>query len=229
MTHTLHRHGTPESLKDDFVWLMYQAKGINDRDIAPKARAFVKAAEAAGCTNWGDVKSGSVVQLTAEEIKARLGDKSRVRGVFTSAGQVAAFLREVRRKDLGISVVISGLLDEVLGACREAGVTPHTINYSLGIWGRKDLLPGDTVLAITTMCGHHMISPGQVRQAVADIRRGRTTSERAARRMGAFCPCGVFNHTRAARLLQQLADEAEAAEAKAPAEAETEAKGGATA
>lgn len=205
MTHTLHRHGDRESLKDDFVWLMYQSKGINDRAIAPKARAFVEAAEAVGCSNWGDVKAGSILKLPPEEIKARIGDRSRVRGVLNSRDQVARFLKLVKDRDLGISVVISGLLEDVLDACREAGVTPHTINYSLGVWGRKDLLPDEATLAITTMCGHHMISAGFVRKSVDDIRKGKIGPERAARRMGELCPCGVFNHVRATRLLAEMA------------------------
>ncbi|MGI6605388.1 MAG: hypothetical protein ACOX2S_10285 [bacterium] len=70
-----------------------------------------------------------------------------------------AFLQGLKKKDLGFSVVISGCWEEVLPACQDAGVTPHTINYSLGVWGRKDRLPNDDILAVTTMCGHHMISP----------------------------------------------------------------------
>ncbi len=56
MTHSLHRFGEKESLRGDFVWLMYQAKGINDENIKPKAEEFIAAAEAVGCENWGDVK-----------------------------------------------------------------------------------------------------------------------------------------------------------------------------
>ena len=37
MTHSLHRSGDIESQKKDYVWFMYQTKGINDVDIKPKA------------------------------------------------------------------------------------------------------------------------------------------------------------------------------------------------
>jgi ABC-2 type transport system permease protein len=63
MTHSLHRSGTPESLRGDYVWFMYQSKGINDKNIAPKAMEFIAAAEAVGSENWGDVKSGSIAYL----------------------------------------------------------------------------------------------------------------------------------------------------------------------
>src|SRR5512142_3037678 len=132
MTHTLHRSGSIESLRSDYVWLMYQAKGVNDTNIKPKAEEFIAAAEAVGCENWGDVKSGSILELGAAMVKARISDKSRLRGVFTSRKQVVDFLAQSKSRQVGLSVVISGLLDEVLPACKEAGVTPHTVNYSFG-------------------------------------------------------------------------------------------------
>ncbi len=205
MTHTLHRSGP--GLRDDYVWLMYQAAGINDQDIVPKAQEFIAAAEAVGCENWGDVKTGSILEVPAEEVKARLSNRSRLRGVFTRREQVVEFLKTLKQKDLGISVVISGLLDEVLPACREAGVTPHTINYSLGIFGKKELLPSEDVLAVTTMCGHHQISPAFVRQMMDAVKRGQISPLEAARQLASFCPCGVFNHVRAAKLLAGEYDE----------------------
>ena len=41
MTHSLHRSGSIESLRGDYVWLMYQAKGINDKNIKEKAKEFI--------------------------------------------------------------------------------------------------------------------------------------------------------------------------------------------
>ena len=205
MTHSLHRSGTPESLRGDYVWFMYQAKGVNDKNIAPKAMEFIAAAEAVGSENWGDVKSGSVLEFPVEEIKARVTDKSRLRGVFTTRKQVVDFLKIMKRKDTGVSIVISGLLEEVLPACREAEVTPHTVNYSLGVWGKKELLPTEDTLAITTMCGHHQIAPQFVEKQLQAVRKGRKTPEKAARELALFCPCGIFNQVRAAALLEEQA------------------------
>ncbi len=201
MTHTLHRSGTCESLRADYVWLMYQAKGINDQNIKPKAEEFIAAAEAAGCENWGDVKSGSILELGAQTVKARISDKSRLRGVFTSRQQVVEFLRQINERQVGLSVIVSGLLDEVLPACEEAGVLPHTVNYSFGVWGKKELLPSEETLALTTMCGHHQISPHLVEFYRERVRAGKMKPERAALKLAAFCPCGIFNHIRAAKLL----------------------------
>src|SRR4030043_1554879 len=179
MTHSLHRSGSIESLRGDYVWLMYQAKGINDKNIKGKAKKFIAVAEVVGSENWGDVKSGPKVCLPVEEIKNNIGDKSRLRGVFTRKEQVVQFLRRIKEKDLGISVIISGLLKETLEACEEAGVTPHTINFSLGVWGKKELLPSEEVLGVTTMCGHHMVSANLVKEMMEEVKKGRLSPEEA--------------------------------------------------
>ena len=188
MTHSLHRSGTVESMRGDYVWFMYQSKGINDQDIAPKAVEFIAAAEAVGSENWGDVKSGCILEIPVEEIKARVTNRSRLRGVFTRREQVVEFLEIMKEKDTGLSIVIAGVLDEVLPACKEAGVTPHTVNYSLGVWGKKELLPSEEVLAVTTMCGHHQVAPKFVQKMADEVRRGRKTPEAAARELRVF-PC----------------------------------------
>lgn len=205
MTHSLHRSGTIESLRGDYVWFMYQAKGINDQNIAPKAMEFIAAVEACGSENWGDVKSGSILELPVEEIKSKVTDQSRLRGVFTTREQVVRFLKMMKEKDTGLSIVISGLLDEVLPACNEAEVVPHTINYSLGVWGKKELLPNEEVLAVTTMCGHHQIAPKLVQKKVDEVRKGKKSPEQAARELALYCPCGIFNQVRCANLLEEQA------------------------
>ncbi|HZK66002.1 MAG TPA: hypothetical protein VFD42_00460 [Chloroflexota bacterium] len=205
MTHSLHRSGSVESLRGDYVWFMYQSKGINDQNIASKAVEFIAAAEAVGSENWGDVKSGCILEIPVEDIRARVTDKSRLRGVFTRREQVVEFLEIMKEKDTGLSIVITGLLDEVLPACKEAGVTPHTVNYSLGVWGKKELLPTEDVLAVTTMCGHHQVAPNFVEKMADEVRRGRKTPEEAARELALYCPCGIFNQVRAAKLLEEQA------------------------
>ena len=192
MTHSLHRSGDIESQKHDFVWFMYQTKGVNDVGIKPKALEFIAAAEAAGSENWGDVKTGPVTR----------SDKSRLRGVFTRKEQVVKFLRQIKEKDTGMSVVISGILDEVMPCCEAAGVTPHSINYSLGVWGKKDKLPDDVTLSVTTMCGHHMIPPKFVKHVMKQVESGKMTPEQGAIRLSDFCYCGIFNQVRCADIIK---------------------------
>ncbi|KJS23660.1 MAG: hypothetical protein VR72_00705 [Clostridiaceae bacterium BRH_c20a] len=208
MTHSLHRSGPIESQKKDFNWFMYQTKGVNDVNIKPKALEFIAAAEAVGSENWGDVKSGPRTQYKTEEIIDRITDKSRIRGVFTKREQVVEFLKIMKEKDTGLSVVITGVLSEVLPACEEAEVTPHSINYSLGVWGKKDNLPDDTTLSITTMCGHHMIPPKYVEHMMDQVKKGRLTADEAAIKLANFCYCGIYNQVRCSDIISKTVNEA---------------------
>jgi len=209
MTHTLHRSGTPESLLNDFPWLMYWSRGINDVNVREKNLKFIEAAEAVRCENWGEQKIGNTLDCSSEQIKQKLTETSRVRGVFTSRQQVIDFLRFIKKEDMGMCVTITGVLSEVLRACCEADLNPHTINFSLGVWGKKSLLPPEEVLDITTMCGHHMISAALVDKLIEDIGRGKTTPGGAAKRCARLCPCGIFNYLRAAVLFEGAAQRRE--------------------
>ncbi len=201
MTHSLHRSGDIDSQKMDYVWFMYQTKGVNDTDIKPKALEFIAVAEAVGSENWGDVKTGPKLRFPIETIQENISDKSRIRGIFTRKEQVVDFLRQIKARDLGMSVIISGVLSEVIPACQEAGVTPHSINYSLGVWGKKEGLPGETTLSITTMCGHHMIPPKFVDHIIKQVRKEKLTPEEGAKKLAEFCYCGIFNHVRCADII----------------------------
>ncbi len=206
MTHSLHRSGDLESQKKDFNWFMYQTKGVNDKNIRDKALEFIATAGAWHSENWGDVKTGPLTRFSSEEIRKNISDKSRIRGVFTSREQVVGFLKDIKAKDLGMSVVITGVLSEVLPACKEAGVTPHSINYSLGVWGNKSRLPDDDTLSITTMCGHHMIPPKFVEDVQKQVDKGKITAEEGAEKLSNFCYCGIFNQIRCAEILNIVSE-----------------------
>ncbi len=206
MTHSLHRCGNLQ--EQDYVWLLYHVKGVNDGNLTERMRQALTIAEDAGSVNWGDVKSGPIVSLSAEEVKAKLTDKSRLRGVFTSEEKVTQFLAGMKTADLGLCVIITGPLQNVYKACRTAGTPPHTINYSIGVFGKKEAIADDQTLAITTMCGHHMIPDRYVERVRSKVRRGKASAEKAALKMAKMCPCGIFNQQRAAAL---LASEIEAA------------------
>ena len=203
MTHSLHRSGDIEAQKKDFVWFMYQTKGVNDKNIKPSALEFIAAAEECGSENWGDVKTGPISKYSVEEIKDKITDQSRLRGVFTRRDQVVEFLEIVKSKETGMSVVISGVLSEVLPACKDAGVTPHSINYSLGVWGKKDNLPDDVTLSVTTMCGHHMIPPKFVSHIRNQVEKGRLSAEEGAIKLANFCYCGIFNQVRCSDIIKE--------------------------
>lgn len=206
MSHSLHRSGSIESQKHDFVWFMYQTKDVNDKNIKPKALTYIEAAEHQGSENWGDVKTGPITRFNSAEIKDKLTDKSRIRGVFTRRDQVVGFLKEIKEKDVGMSCVITGLISEVIPCCHEAGVKPHSANYSLGVWGNTGILPDADTLSITTMCGHHMIPPKFVNYIVEQVDKGKMDAGEGALKLSDFCYCGIFNQVRCADLIHDICE-----------------------
>lgn len=110
-------------------------------------------------------------------------------------------MKKMKEADLGFCVIISGLLDQVFSACQEAGVKPHTMNYSLGVFGNKKLLADEDTLAITTMCGHHMIPDDFVAETRERVMDGILSPEKASLEFAKLCPCGIFNQERARELL----------------------------
>jgi hypothetical protein len=159
-----------------------------------------------GTPNWGDVKTGPKVSRSVEEVRSRLTKRSRVRGVFTGREEVLEFLRRMKEADIGLSVVVSGLRDEVLKACSSAGLKPHSVNLSLGVWGKRELMAEEKVLEVTTMCGHHMVAPKIVSSFAERVRKGAMTSKEAGRRLAKLCPCGIFNQERATELIDGIAE-----------------------
>lgn len=206
MSHTLHRLGTPENLRQDFVVFAMSAKGINEKGSAPKLRRFLEMTLAYEPVNYGDMKTGNKYTHSLEEILEGIQDVSIVHAVFTDEEPVARLLQDLAREDLGVSVVVSGLFDRVGECTHKAGLRQHTLEYSLGIWGRTDLLPDKDILQVTTMCGHGMVSARLVRRLVSEVQRGRATPEEAAQTLAHQCICGVFNPVRAARLLSLMAE-----------------------
>jgi hypothetical protein len=124
--------------------------------------------------------------------------------VFNNSSEFTTFVRRLKEKKLGPSVVVSGLFDEIFKCLKEAGIHPHTVQFSLGIFGRVDRLPREEILQITTMCGHHLISASLAKKLLNDVRKGKITPERATEIMGKQCICGAFNETRAAKLVRTI-------------------------
>ena len=160
MSHSLHRRGNAESLHDDYVMLiMVSPDRANDPDIKSRMQEAwdVLSSFQADLTNFGSVRGGGRHRKSIKEFKEE--GKFLMHAVFKDRDVMKACLNEIKNRDLGLSVTVSGNFDEVKGACREIGLVPHTVQYSLGIIGKTELLPDEKVLEITTMCGHAMVSP----------------------------------------------------------------------
>jgi len=205
MTHSLHRRGERESLENDFVVLGCPATGVNKKGSAPKTRKFLSICYENGPVNLGDMKTGNVFNTTMDDILNHVTDGTIVQCTFDNRERVVALLKQLKDDKPGISVIVSGLTDVVQQCMDEAGLGRiHSLEYSMGTWGKTEKLPDYEVLELTTMCGHAMISANLVDKLVRDIKRGRKTVEEAVLEMTKCCTCGNFNLTRAAQLLRKL-------------------------
>ncbi len=210
MTHSLHRQGSVESLKNDFVMYARCSRGINLDGAEPKVRRIVDIVFDEGPSNAGDSPHRASIaagNLTREDALEYQKDTRGFISCFDSRDKMKRVLERLKEEDLGISIVVSGLIDEVMGMAREVGLKPHTINLSLGIRGKKELLPGPEVTEFTTMCGHGLVPSKLVEKAIAEVRAGTRTPEDAARMVGKPCICGIVNLTRAAQMLEEKARE----------------------
>lgn len=205
MTHSLHRQGRISGLRNDFVVMAMASKGINDEGAGPKLKRYLSIIHSHNPVNMGGLKVGNTCRCAPEDIIRRAGDYvSTFNGVFTGPEAVKQVLSALIKEDLGLSIVVSGLYEETARIARELGIKPHTVNHSLGVWGRRELLPGPEVMEITTMCGHGMISKNLVEKYIRLVAHG-YDPEKAAREMGRLCYCAIFNVARAAAILERAA------------------------
>ena len=205
MTHTLHRLGQEESLCRDFVLTMMPSKGINVDGSAPKLKRLLDICMEHGAVKVGDARLGNQYhQGSLDTMLANIEDQAVVQAVFDDAGKVTQVLKAFREADVGLSVVVSGLHDEVAQCCRNAGLKRHTVNQSLGRWGRIDKLPSGEVLEINTMCGHGMVAVGLIQEIAGKVGAGELTPEEGAEELFKPCMCGIFNPARAAGLLKAM-------------------------
>ncbi|HEY2383895.1 MAG TPA: hypothetical protein VGK48_22190 [Terriglobia bacterium] len=217
MTNTLHRYG--ESFDDDYIVFAIPARGINDGNAAEMERRFLEIARKYKPVNMGDASHGGIfrpakdlnpsVHWSRQERRDFEGVVNSVSGpttvavVFDNPDAVVEFVKELKTADLGLSINISGGLDQARECARRAGLERHSVEYSLGFFGQTDRMADRQTLELSTMCGHGMLSFGLVRKLVEWVKQGRRTPEQAAGTMARFCSCGVFNPARACRLMRR--------------------------
>ena len=205
MTNTLHRQGSPEDLKKDYVIFVTMARNINKEGSAPKIHEFLRICNKYNLVNTGSSKLGNVLQndIKFEDLMT-LKDGSTAAAVFTDVDTLQKVLGELIEADLGISINISGLLEGVEECCHKNGIERHSVEHSLGFWGSKDRLPERDVLEVNTLCGHGLVSFNLIRKMMEQVRMRKMTPKEAAKILGKCCECGVFNTTRAEQLLEKV-------------------------
>lgn len=205
MTHSLYRQGTRENLTGDFTMFAIPAVGINDKGSGPKKKKFLEIALRHNVVNVGGSNLGNLARYTPEELLERVQDGQAMQVCFNNKEDVINVLRETIEADLGLSIVVQGIREDVEACLAEVGLKPHTVNHALGVWGKTDLLPSKEVLEITTMCGHALVSANLTKRCIEDVLAGRKSPKEAANILAAPCVCGIFNTARAEALLERLA------------------------
>ena len=218
MTNTLHRYGNAESFRDDFIVFAMCCRGKNDEDSLPRLRTFLEMAVPFGPINLGDARHGGALRPCRAlnptshwdrdmkpdfgEVIKGLDTPTTVAAVFDDRVKAEEFVKKVREADLGLSINISTSIEGAEQCCNVAGIPRHSVGYSLGFEGKTEKLPNSQVLSLMTMCGHGMVSSSLAKKMVDWVKEGRRTPEQAVTYMARFCSCGVFNPSRAVRVLE---------------------------
>lgn len=219
MTNTLHRFGSRDSLRDDYIIFAMAARGINDQGAPPKLQTFLRLALKHHPINVGNAVKGGIFRaskaltplahwrrrefIDPQEVVQSVDTCTTVSAVFDDPANLEAFLTELRAADLGISINIAALTDEARTCCQRAGITRHSVEYSLGFHGDLNRLPDRHTLELSTMCGHGMVAHNLAKKMLDWVKEGRRDPRQAATYLAKFCTCGIYNTTRAIRVLEE--------------------------
>jgi len=199
MTHTLHREGINKD-SNDYVFLA-MVEGNDPQKLDNLAELFKIILQHKPLNYTG---KALLPDLPAEQLPQIYKRTKIGMAVFDRREDLYSALKEIKDRELGVSVVVSGLFSHIGEDCKKLGLPMHTVNYSLGVWGKKEKLPDPKVTEITTMCGHGLVSFNLVQSLLKEIRRGKKTLEEAADTLVKPCVCGVVNPKRAAELLRAM-------------------------
>jgi hypothetical protein len=122
--------------------------------------------------------------------------------VFDDRVAAEDFVKRIKEESLGLSVNVSTSIDGAEQCCHHACLARHSVGYSLGFEGKTEKLPNSQVLMLSTMCGHGMVSHSLSKKMIDWVKEGRRTPEQAVSYLARFCSCGVFNPSRAKRILE---------------------------
>lgn len=207
MSHSLHRSGTAESLKNDFCIYARAAKGVNRGEgVGDKLRKILDIYTSENVVNYGSSHAGRSYSngLQLDEYAKTLDNSYGIIATFDDREAVKGVLRKAKEANTGISLVVSGLIDEVVKIAHEVGLKPHTATLSLGVYGKTERLPESEVLDMVTMCGHSLVAANLIRDVMKKVREGKLSPEDAALIASKPCTCGIFNTKRCAKVFREL-------------------------
>ncbi|HEV2273281.1 MAG TPA: hypothetical protein VGR96_03905 [Acidobacteriaceae bacterium] len=219
MTNTLHRFGDSESFRDDYIVFAIPSKSKKDPDALPKLRRFLELALEYKPVNLGDARHGGALRsskslspLSHWKRDSKPDFQAVLRGltvpttcaaVFDNRPAAEQFVKRIKEENLGMSVNVSTSIEGAERCCDYACIERHSVGYSLGFEGKTEKIPNSQVTALSTMCGHGMISPSFAKKMVDLVKEDRRTPEEAVAYLSRFCSCGIFNPSRAKRILEE--------------------------
>jgi len=205
MTHSLHREGSIDSLGHDYVLFIFPARGFNYAGSTPKVKRLMEFVYQTGPSNTlvSSLRRNLYSGVQPDEILNSLRDGDRAYAVFNSKQKIREVLFRILEADEGISIIVSGLIDQVREITHEMGLDPHTINVSLGVSGNTGRLPPADLRQYTTMCGHGMVSPNLVRDVIRKVKTGKISAWDGSLTLVAPCICGIVNPHRSEEMLKQ--------------------------
>jgi hypothetical protein len=205
MTHTLHRVGSEENLREDFVILAMPSKDINHVGSGPKLQEIIRICLREGAVKAGDARLGNEYhQGGLEKMIANIEDRAVVTAVFNDRSKLVNALKAIKAGDFGMSIVVSGLFEQVKNCCHAIGQKVHTVNTSLGRWGATHKLPSPEIMEIQSMCGHGMVSVNLIVDTLDQVKSGQLSLAEASERLFRPCQCGIFNTDRAQKLIAAM-------------------------
>jgi hypothetical protein len=223
MTNTLHRYGTAESFFDDYIVFSLPAKskaaGQKGDALAAQKRFMQIAAEYKPVSLGDALHGGSLRPTKSKSIFGHWGKRNKpnlkvvldgmskpgtMAAVFDNRAAAEAFVKRIKEEDLGLSVNISTSIENAKNCCKAAGIPRHSVAYSLGFEVVGDNVPSKQAVMLSTMCGHGMVSINLAQKMMGFVKENRRTPEEASQAMARFCSCGIFNTTRARRILEDV-------------------------
>jgi hypothetical protein len=218
MTNTLHRFGTAESFKDDYIVFAIPTKVKKDPDAVPKLHKFLELALQFNPVNLGDARHGGAIRPSKHlgplshwardnkpdfrKVIQGVDVATTCAAVFDNKENAERFVKRVKEEDLGLSVNVSTSIEGALECCEFADLPRHSVGYSLGFEGKTEKIPDADTASLSTMCGHGMISASLAKKMICYVKENRRTPEEASAVLARFCSCGIFNPSRAKRILE---------------------------
>jgi len=221
MTHSNHRRGSREALGKD--WIVFCFPSIdNTPEVHTKFRDILAKHDPVCCTTTGTIDgvskrmryakywdkkydSGIHESVTLDEFK-NIAITRGGSAVYNNKESVQRVVNDLVDAELGLSVTVSGIFDEVFDICENAGIKAHTANMSAETLGNLSLMPEPDILEFTTMCGHAFVAGNLVRHLLDWVTNGKMTPERASVEMAKQCTCNFFNVERATKMINEYVE-----------------------